>query len=68
MGLRVSVLAGIRLVDLALIDAALGHCAPGADCIDRWKIIVAAMVIAVTIGLAVRAAINALVNRRRDAR
>jgi hypothetical protein len=62
------VLVGMPLIGVALINAALGHCAPGAECIDGWKLILGAIIAAALIGLAVRATVNALLNRQRNDR
>jgi len=59
-GCAVSVIVGLPLIGIAYLIAALGDCVPGADCIDGWKLILAAVAITALVGFAARCAINAI--------
>ncbi|MBB3349267.1 hypothetical protein [Sphingomonas sp. BK069] len=67
VGCALATVVGLPLLSAAFIYASIGDCAPGAACVDGWKMIVAAAAISGIVGVAARAAINALLRfLRRD--
>jgi hypothetical protein len=57
-GCAVTVLLGGPLVVVATVGAAMGHCASDTGCWPGWALIVGAMMIALTCGLAIGVIVN----------